>query len=77
MKKTDISAEELLEKYSNMVYRLAYARTGNVDDAQDIVQEVFLKYIKANKEQQLVAGLIYIDNYADGASLSAALYQKR
>lgn len=45
-----MSAEELLEKYSNMVYRLAYARTGNVHDAQDIVQEVFLKYIKADKE---------------------------
>lgn len=50
VKNTNISAEELLEKYSEMVYKLAYARTGNVHDAQDIVQEVFLKYIKADKE---------------------------
>ena len=50
MRKNDISPEELLEKYSDMVFRLAYARTGNVHDAQDIVQDVFLKYIKANKE---------------------------
>lgn len=50
MRETDISTQELLEKYSDMVYRLAYARTGNVYDAQDITQEVFLKYIKADKE---------------------------
>lgn len=50
MFQSKISAEELLAKYSDMVYRLAYARAGNVHDAQDITQEVFLKYIKANKE---------------------------
>ncbi len=45
----DMSASELLDKYSDMVYRIAYARTQNVHDAQDITQEVFLKYIKAGK----------------------------
>lgn len=50
MEKTDISAEELLKKYSDMVYRLAFARTGNVQDAQDIVQDVFLKYIRSGKK---------------------------
>lgn len=45
----DISAKELLDKYSDMVYRIAYARTQNVHDAQDITQEVFFKYLKSGK----------------------------
>lgn len=45
----DISAETLVAMYSDMVYRLAYARSQNVHDAQDITQEVFLKYIKSEK----------------------------
>lgn len=45
-----ISTDEIIEKYSDMVYRIAYARTQNVYDAQDITQEVFLKYIKVKKE---------------------------
>lgn len=46
----NMTAEKLLEKYSDMVYRIAYARTQNIYDAQDITQEVFLKYIKSGKE---------------------------
>lgn len=41
-----LSEEELIEKYSDMVYRVAFSRTKNVSDAQDITQDVFLKYIK-------------------------------
>lgn len=44
----NISAEKLLEMYSDMVYRLAYARTNSKHDAEDITQDVFLKYIKSN-----------------------------
>ena len=53
MKTLSLSAsndfEEVLALYNKMVYRLAFARTGNVQDAEDILQEVFLRYIKANK----------------------------
>lgn len=42
----EISAEQLIEKYSDMVYRIAFSRTQNVQDAQDITQDVFLKYLK-------------------------------
>ena len=45
-KDMNISAEELIDIYSDMVYRIAFSRTQNVDDAQDITQEVFLKYLK-------------------------------
>ncbi|MCQ2468921.1 MAG: sigma-70 family RNA polymerase sigma factor [Ruminococcus sp.] len=44
-----LSAEELVNRYSAMIYRLAYARLGSSHDAEDITQEVLLKYIRANK----------------------------
>ena len=37
--------EAVIRRYSNMVYRLAFARTGNVSDAEDLYQEVFLRYL--------------------------------
>lgn len=44
-----LDAEEVLNEYSDMVFRLAFARTGNQSDAQDIMQEVFLKYMQSDK----------------------------
>lgn len=38
--------EDTIEKYSNMIYRLAIARTRNVENAQDVYQEVFLRLAK-------------------------------
>ena len=60
----NITTEELIAKYSDMVFRVAYARAQNIDDAQDITQDVFLKYIKANKkfndEEHLKAWLLKV-----------------
>lgn len=42
--------EETIEKYSNMVYRLAMARTRNVDTSEDVYQEVFLRLAKKMPE---------------------------
>ena len=42
--------QETVEKYSNMVYRLAYFYTNSKYDADDIYQDVFLKYLQ-NKKQ--------------------------
>lgn len=39
---------EAMKRYSSMVYRLAYARTRNHADAEDIYQEVFLKLARAD-----------------------------
>lgn len=38
--------EKIMEKYSDMVYRLAYALVKNRYDADDIYQEVFLCYFR-------------------------------
>ena len=37
----------LVRQYAPSVYRLAYARTGSRADAEDVMQEVFLRLIKA------------------------------
>ena len=42
--------QEIVEKYSNMVYRLAYFYTNSKYDVDDIYQDVFLKYLQ-NKKQ--------------------------
>lgn len=44
----DDELQETLNKYSLMVYRLAYAQVRNKYDADDIYQEVFLRLVKAN-----------------------------
>jgi len=38
--------ENIIDKYSNTVFRLALAKTKNKEMAEDIFQEVFIKYIK-------------------------------
>ena len=40
----------MIEQWKDTVYRLAYARMGNKADADDITQEVFLRYLKAQPE---------------------------
>lgn len=40
---------QLVEMYASMIYRIAYTRMQNDADAEDITQEVLLKYLKAGK----------------------------
>lgn len=39
---------ETVEKYSDMVYRIALTRSGIVENAEDIFQDVFIKYSQKN-----------------------------
>lgn len=54
----------VLERYSDMVYRLALARTKKKEDAEDVFQEVFLRLMKEEKpffgEEHLKAWLIRV-----------------
>lgn len=47
---TDDPINDVLMKYSNMVYRLALSRTKSIHDAEDIMQEVFLRLIHKRPE---------------------------
>ena len=40
--------ETVFKRNYPTVYKIAYLRTGNTHDAEDIMQEVFLRYIKHN-----------------------------
>lgn len=40
------TTDQLIRKYADMVYRLAFARMGTKYDADEIFQEVFLRYLK-------------------------------
>ena len=40
----------LARQYAPAVYRLAYARTGSRADAEDVMQEVFLRLVKAGPD---------------------------
>ena len=39
--------ERLVAVYGPSIYRLAYARTGQRADAEDVMQEVFVKLLRA------------------------------
>ena len=60
----DNSMEETIEKYSDMVLRLALNQTRNRTNADDIYQEVFLRLLKnfdkIKNEEHLKAGLIRV-----------------
>lgn len=45
-----MTPENRIRAYSDMVYRIAFARAGAKEDADDIYQEVFLRYIRKAPE---------------------------
>ncbi|MBO5981505.1 MAG: sigma-70 family RNA polymerase sigma factor [Clostridia bacterium] len=44
--RTNAAIENILKKYADTVYRIAFVRVKNVSDAEDITQEVFVRFIK-------------------------------
>lgn len=77
---TNDSVEMILEKYSIMVYRIAFSRTKNKYDADDILQEVFMKYIKYNidytSEEHRKAWLIKTTINTSKTLLTSAWFRK-
>lgn len=63
-KNSDEEIMEAVDKYSSLVFRISYCILCNVDDAEDAVQETFLKYLtkapEFNDEEHRKAWLIKV-----------------
>lgn len=46
----DVLKHEMINRYFDTVYRLALSRTKDKSHAEDVTQDVFLRYIKTDKE---------------------------
>ena len=59
-----LSSEQAFNKYSDMVWRLALSKTASRDNADDILQDVFMKYVHKNSkfydEEHLKAWLLRV-----------------
>lgn len=47
--RTDDCFEEVMKKYADMIYRIAYANVRVKADAEDVFQEVWCRYYQKNK----------------------------
>ena len=63
-RRANFCAEWVLEEYADMVYRLAIIHMKNKTDAEDVFQEVFLRFVKnsdkISTEEHLKAWLIKV-----------------
>lgn len=67
-------------KYADTVYRIAFVRTGSRSDSDDILQEVFLRYMKVwekmESEEHIKATLIRITVNCSNSLLSSFWFKK-
>lgn len=60
----DVSKNEIIKRYFDMIYKLALSRTGDKVHADDVTQEVFLRYIQQDRsfesEEHIKAWLIRV-----------------
>lgn len=72
--------ESVIRRYSQTVYRLAFARVGNKYDADEVFQEVFLRYVrknpKCNDDEHLKAWLIKVTVNCSKTLMSSMWYSK-
>ena len=75
-----ISKEDVVEKYFNMVYKLALSQTKDKANADDVVQEVFLRYIKGDtafeNEEHIKAWLIRVTINCSKNTFSNSWFKK-
>ena len=68
----------LVERYSRAVYRLAYRMTGNQQDAEDIVQETFLRaYKQIHRYESRSAFGTWIYRIASNCAIDLLCFRKR
>ncbi len=77
---TCFEPQAMFEKYADMVYRLSLVRTKNRHDSEDILQEVFLRYMKVwrsmESEEHVKAMLIRITVNCSKSLLGSAWFRK-
>lgn len=75
----DVFKREMTEKYFGTVYMLALSRTKDSEHAADVTQEVFLKYIKTDKdfesEEHIKAWLIRVTINCSNSFFTSAWYK--
>lgn len=80
IEKTNECIDEVLGKYSNMIYRLAFSHMRTKHDAEDIFQDVFLSLISKprafNDEEHLKAWLIRVTINRCKSVKSSAWYRR-
>ena len=77
---TEDHINDVLNRYSNMVYRLALSRTRNIADAEDVLQEVFLRLIhkkpEFENEEHRKAWLIRVTVNCSSKLLTSAWFRR-
>lgn len=78
--KTQFDKRSIVEKYFDTVYRLALSQAKDSHRADDILQEVFLRYIKADKlfesEEHIKAWLIRVTLNCAKSSFTNSWHKK-
>lgn len=79
-KKDFAKPETVFLKYADMVYRLAFVRTKSRNDSDDILQEVFLRYMKVwqrmESEEHIKAMLLRITINCSNSLKTSFWYKK-
>lgn len=76
MSENTFNIDEIVDRYADMVYRIALTQMKNVHDAQDIFQEVFLRLVKnidnIQNEEHLKSWLIRVTLNCSKTNLMSA-----
>lgn len=78
--KRTITSEEVIERYADMVYRLALLHVNNASDADDVFQEVFIRLVKHIQKLQnwehIKAWLIRVTINCSNTQFERAAFKK-
>ncbi|MCD8180089.1 MAG: sigma-70 family RNA polymerase sigma factor [Firmicutes bacterium] len=77
--RTDISSDEIIRKYFNMVYRLALSQSRNVSIAEDVTQDVFLRLLQHDgfeSDEHIKAWLIRVTINCSRSVFKTAWFRK-
>lgn len=78
--RADVSSENVIKRYFDMVYKLALSQTKNKTAADDVVQEVFLRYIEHEGDfkdtEHIKAWLIRVTINCSKSTFLSSWYRK-